>query len=398
MGGIFISYRRHDSAGWTGHLAEKLEQCFGPEQIFMDIEKIEAGTDFVEAIESAVSSCTVLLAVIGPAWLAPVDADGRRRLDNAEDYIRLEIATALSRNIRLIPVLVGGAVMPGSQELPEDLKALTRRQAHELTDSRWDFDSEQLVTAIEKAGIKRRTAGKQETAVKAEPLKLSVKAIASICISALLLTVFSWEGGLNPDMKIGGLVFALAALILGVFALFDTRLNKARGKAVAITAISFSGLLFLAFIGELSTQDKKQIPATAEQIPPSGQQSAPPPTSSPQQVPSQPVYAEPAAPRVVSPPAVATNIAGFWAGSDGLTYSIQQQGNILTFAGGYPNQVVLITGTGIINGQNVDLDYIRVTDSAGGKASFRLSADSRTLQGEHLNMVTGEAGVMILRR
>jgi hypothetical protein len=87
-----------------------------------------------------------------------------------------------------------------------------------------------------------------------------------------------------------------------------------------------------------------------------------------------------------------------WAGSDGLTYSIQQQGNLLAVVGGYPNQAVIITATGTINGQNINLDYLRATDRTGGKARFSLSANRRTLKGKHRNSVTGEEGLLILSR
>ena len=404
MGGIFISYRRHDSAGWAGHLSEHLEQCFGPDQIFMDIDKIEAGTDFVEAIEKAVSSCSILLAVIGPAWLTSVDTEGRRRLDNSEDFIRLEIATALSREIRVIPVLVGGAVMPTSQELPDDLKALTRRQAHELTDSRWDFDTEQLIKSIEKAGLKRRPEIKSESTAAVDPPKMvSKKAIASTVISFLLFTMFFQESPLTFDMKIGGMIIALAALILGLFAFFDIRVNKARGKILALIGIGFSGLIILVFINQLSSHETMQKPVASEPTPPPRQHSAPSEPSSPLPPPSKPadskpVDTKPAPHRPATPPPVVTNITGIWAGSDGLTYSIQQQGNVLAVVGGYPNQAVLITATGSINGQNIYLDYLRATDRTGGKARFSLSANRRTLQGQHRNIVTGEEGQLILSR
>lgn len=151
MGGIFVNYQQHDSAVWAKKLYKHLKQCFDRDQIFMDIE-IEPGTDFVEYIESAVGSCNILLAIIGPGWLTSV----KRNLNNPEGSNRHEIATALNRNIIVIPVLVGGAVMPDSSELPDDLKPLTRCQANELSDNRWEYDTEQLVKIIEKTGSKRR--------------------------------------------------------------------------------------------------------------------------------------------------------------------------------------------------------------------------------------------------
>ena len=151
MPNIFISYRREDSLGHTGRLFDRLGKHFGKAHVFMDIAGIEPGVDFVEAIDKAVGSCDVFVVVIGKQWLNATDADGRRRLDNPEDFIRLELATALKRNIRVIPVLVQGATAPGSENLPEDLRMLSRRQAQEVSDNRWDFDVGELIKTIEKA-------------------------------------------------------------------------------------------------------------------------------------------------------------------------------------------------------------------------------------------------------
>jgi len=151
MPNIFISYRREDSLGHTGRLFDRLGKHFGKTHVFMDIAGIEPGLDFVEAIDKAVSSCDVFIVVIGKQWLNVTDADGRRRLDNPEDFIRLELGTALRRNIRVIPVLVQGATAPSSENLPEDLRMLSRRQAQEVSDNRWDFDAGELIKTIEKS-------------------------------------------------------------------------------------------------------------------------------------------------------------------------------------------------------------------------------------------------------
>jgi hypothetical protein len=152
MKGIFISYRRQDSQSAAGRLADHLRDAMAGVPIFRDVETIEPGVDFVEAIGRALQSCGVLLAVIGPRWSSATDAAGKRRLDNPDDYTRLEIATALQRpDVRVIPVLVEGAVMPAGEELPDDLKALSRRNAIELTDKRWEFDVSTLGETLRKA-------------------------------------------------------------------------------------------------------------------------------------------------------------------------------------------------------------------------------------------------------
>lgn len=152
MKGLFISYRRQDSQSAAGRLADHLRDHLRDVRIFRDVETIEPGVDFVEAIERALRSCGVLLAIIGPRWLTVVDAAGRRRLDDPDDFIRLEIARALGNSdVRVIPVLVDGAEMPAADQLPDDLKPLARRNAIELTDKRWEFDVSQLLEAVARA-------------------------------------------------------------------------------------------------------------------------------------------------------------------------------------------------------------------------------------------------------
>ena len=148
MSRIFISYRRDDSAGWTGRLADQLKARFGAESIFIDIDTIEPGADFTDALRKAVGSCDVLLAVIGPRWVTVTDQTGTSRLHNPSDWIRVEIATALARKIRVIPVLVGGATMPSAEFLPDDLDGFAQRQAHELSDKRWAYDVDQLMKVL----------------------------------------------------------------------------------------------------------------------------------------------------------------------------------------------------------------------------------------------------------
>ena len=150
MDGIFISYRRDDSAGYAGRLYDRLAGHFGPGRVFMDVEGIEPGTDFVDAIENAVASCRVLIVLIGDEWLSTTDASGRRRLDDPHDFIRLETRAALARDIRVVPVLLDRAPMPAYEALPEDLRPLVRRQAVELNHKQWEATSGELIRTLEK--------------------------------------------------------------------------------------------------------------------------------------------------------------------------------------------------------------------------------------------------------
>jgi hypothetical protein len=146
---VFINYRREDTAGHTGRLHDILRERFRG-RIFMDIDTIGAGQDFVQAIDDAVGKCKVLLVMIGSQWVSLKDAAGGRRLDNPGDFVRREIAAALGRGVTVIPVLVEGAKMPREDELPDELKILSRHNAVELSDTRWGYDTEQLVKVLEK--------------------------------------------------------------------------------------------------------------------------------------------------------------------------------------------------------------------------------------------------------
>lgn len=154
-GKIFISYRREDTSGESGRLKDKLEQVFGKENIFYDVETLEAGLNFDQSIAKALNESTVLLAMIGPHWLKTADSKGEKRLLKANDWVRKEIAEALKREIRVIPVLVNGAEMPDPDELPEDLKDLTFRHAQELSSSRWNYDVGVLSNILEKIILKK---------------------------------------------------------------------------------------------------------------------------------------------------------------------------------------------------------------------------------------------------
>jgi TIR domain-containing protein/WD40 domain-containing protein len=147
-GRVFISYRRQESSGLAGRLYDWLADRFGDDQVFMDVDTIGLGTDFAEVIAEAVSSCEVLLAVIGPRWVTATDEDGRR-LDVPGDIVHMEIAAALERDVHVIPILVEGAVMPRPQELPEGLTGLARRNALSVRHESFRSDTDRLLAAIE---------------------------------------------------------------------------------------------------------------------------------------------------------------------------------------------------------------------------------------------------------
>jgi hypothetical protein len=151
QGKIFLNYRRGDDPGFTGRLFDRLEDHFPSDQLFMDVDSIEPGLDFVQVLDEQVSRCDVLLAVIGRGWLDATDRTGARRLDNPKDFVRIEIESALGRGIRVIPVLVNEAAMPREQDLPESLKPFARRNAIRLTHEKFRADVAGLVKALDRA-------------------------------------------------------------------------------------------------------------------------------------------------------------------------------------------------------------------------------------------------------
>jgi hypothetical protein len=182
--GIFISYRHKDTQGEASRLADDLREALPGVQIFRDVETIAPGEDFVVALERALADCSVMLVLIGPIWLEARDAQGRRKIDDSNDWTRLEVATGLKRNVRVIPVTCRDATLPASEELPDDIRDLRRRQAFQLDNDRWRYDFEQLVDKLAQSeGFKRaqRTAAPATVApAAAEPPRRSTKRWALI--------------------------------------------------------------------------------------------------------------------------------------------------------------------------------------------------------------------------
>jgi TIR domain len=148
--GVFISYRREDAAPYARLLQFQLRGRFPHAQVFIDVDSIEPGLDFAEVIRDAVGSCAVLLALVGRQWLTLTDESGNRRLDDPDDYVRLEVQTALDRGVRVIPVLVDGAQPLRQHQLPVTLQKLSRLNALELSYGRYQYDADRLLDIIQR--------------------------------------------------------------------------------------------------------------------------------------------------------------------------------------------------------------------------------------------------------
>ena len=151
MSRVFISYRRDDSTDVTGRLYDRLVVHFGPDNVFRDLDAIPLGVDFRRHLIQTVSRCEVLLAVIGRQWLTVANAAGQRRLDDARDFVRIEIEAALQRDIPVIPVLVQGATMPAEEQLPPSLQALAFRQGTAVrSDPDFHGDMDRLIHHLDR--------------------------------------------------------------------------------------------------------------------------------------------------------------------------------------------------------------------------------------------------------
>ena len=164
--GIFISYRRDDSAASAGRLYDRLVDHFGKEQVFRDLDAIAPGAEFATVIEARISQSKVLIAVIGKDWLNAKNEQGQRRLDAPNDFVRAEIREALNQKKLVIPVLVEGASIPNAPALPADIAALAQRNAIDISESRFNYDVGELIKAI-KAVVETPPVGELINAIKA---------------------------------------------------------------------------------------------------------------------------------------------------------------------------------------------------------------------------------------
>lgn len=208
MRAIFISYRREDAEGQAGRLFDDLVAHFGSDSVFMDVAGLEPGRDFRRAIDQQIASCGVLLAIIGKDWLDAKNESDKRRLDDPMDFVRLETASALKRDIPVIPVLVRGADMPRPEELPEDLKELAFRNAVELTHARWDSDLQVLVKAL-------------TPYVRTKPREQSVPSTVNTPQKSRTLL---------PLIILGGLVLVVVLAVAGYFVFQNSSVNRNSGR------------------------------------------------------------------------------------------------------------------------------------------------------------------------
>ena len=185
MPGIFISYRRDDTAGRAGRIYDRLAAQFGADQVFMDVDTIQPGEDFTRILAERTASCSALVAIIGKEWLSAQDRAGQRRLDDPSDYVRQEILAALTRGIVVVPVLVEGASLPRADELPPPLRKLSDYQALTVSDDRFHAEVDELIRVLQGARTDSG-AGAWRRAVK------SRRAMLVGAVAIAVLTAGAW--------------------------------------------------------------------------------------------------------------------------------------------------------------------------------------------------------------
>ena len=203
MGGIFINYRRGETAGEARALFSELSAKLGADSVFMDVDNIAPGRDFRQVLQERLASVDVMLTLIGKDWMRSTDAAGRRRLDDTNDFVRREIRAALERNISVTPVLLQGAQMPAEKDLPEDIRDLAYRNAFELSHTRWSSDIQELVKRL---GLLKREPTDAE---RSQPASLLEPAAARAASSPVAVGGTSHRGWVGP-LAIGMSVLVVA--------------------------------------------------------------------------------------------------------------------------------------------------------------------------------------------
>jgi TIR domain len=243
MPSIFISYRRQDAEVFAGRLYDRLVQEFGEDHVFMDVDTLKPGDDYIKAIERKLRHIDVFLAVIGEQWVTVTGDRGSRRLEDERDLLRLEVATALKRSVRVIPVLVGGATMPRESELPADIANVTRLHAFELASGRFRADVQLLVNSlrgVERAPTQRGKVTHQWSWI----ILLAVVQPLLFVVSGLLLHLRAETGqDLYPSAK---RIFFGGLLVGATLAVLSKRARNGPGVFQASAQFAFAAVAALA--------------------------------------------------------------------------------------------------------------------------------------------------------
>jgi len=241
---IFISYRRSDSAGYAGRLHDTLKNYFGEERLFFDVDTIKPGVDFEQKIKTELGNSDAVLVLIGNQWLGIKDANGNRRLDDPHDYVRLEVETALSKNIAVIPVLLQGVPMPSGSELPETLYDFSRRNAIKLSDEHWNSDLNMLTAILKNVlGI--------PGSIKEQRIKLYRQIVFALSLLAAILSIVNNLLGSLPFLRFIYLVLLAGNTVFITYLLVTMKRELDRLGWITIS-MAVIPLMFVAWGGSLA--------------------------------------------------------------------------------------------------------------------------------------------------
>ncbi len=389
MSAIFISYRRSGAKQTAYRLKDKLKEAFGDDKVFLDLEDIRGGARFAEVIKETIAKASVVLVVIGPKWLDIGAAEGRRRLDEQDDWVRQEVEAALQSDAEVIPVLVDGATEIDVGRLPQSIRELASRNFVEISpkETHWHFDTDRLIGEIESVdpGLAKQSHNKK--------LPLSGKAIWSLVLVLLLIFIVAGQQqeAMDHDSAVGGIAFAVVALVLGIWAYFDVQAERVRGKGAAISGIAMGILATLAMIGSLPQPGQAPIAA----VPPTTDAS-PAPNTLIGSIEDIDVNKLPPTAAIPGPPA-AVDISGVWISTDGLLYRVRQDGRSFSFDEYDDGGNLVGNGTGVIQGTRVNSEFQSSVEGPG-RSQLVISDDGQRMSGSYQLLSSGESGQTILLR
>ena len=356
MSSVFVSYRRSGSSTTTYRLVDELKRVFGEDKVFLDVESIDPGLPFAEAIQKSLKSTSIVLVVISPNWLTVTNDEGVRRLDEPEDWVRQEVKLALLAKVRVIPVLVQGATMPEAQQLPEDIRGLSALQAFTLSDSQthWAFDLGRLAEQISRIDpkLKRRDYVAQGSA---RVPHYSYKVIVALAIWLIVGLTAMTTGWGDEEALLGGLIMLAVGIGLCVFALKDIKLGKVKGRLGAWCVAVLCSLSLLGNIGGFyAEQHMANVVSSAATWNT---------TQSNESLQASPV----------------NNIAGLWYGVDGSRYQMQQVGNAVSFAEYNAFGLQVGRGSGSVSGDIFRFEYFNSMLNMGAQGEARISANAMNI-------------------
>jgi hypothetical protein len=249
---IFISYRRAEAEYAAGALGRELRSHFGDEQVFRDKEDVGGGVRWRQEVLREIDKHSALLVLIGNDWANAKDAQGRRRLDNTDDPVRLEVADGLRDGAAIFPVLLENAEMPGEDELPLELRALAGFNALRLRDGDWQYDLDKIRTTLQRVGFKPVNSLSSPPPVsmpKKGIFGLVMGVIGSVLVVMALLVLLGKN--LDRDSYIGMAILSIIGLVLGVIACREPRYGRVGVRILGIAVCVLAIVGFFAALGRL---------------------------------------------------------------------------------------------------------------------------------------------------